>query len=106
MPFEVQFVGGGLVLIIVGGLGGQAARFVRRGLGPTLVSAVPGHEGQCRPTWTNSGGGLFARLDGGVTGFFRRVHRIRHLPGQWPYGPEFHGIIRDGVVYSTEGIHS
>jgi hypothetical protein len=37
-----------------------------------------------------------------VTGFFRRVERLTW----WPFfavkvGPEFHGIVRDGVVHTT-----
>jgi hypothetical protein len=105
IPVEVVIVAGAVLGAVALGLAGQAFRFVRRGLlEPTLTSAVPEHEGQCRPTWTNTPGGLNHRLDGGLSGFFRRVRRLPRLPGLWPYGPEFHGIIRGGVVYSTEGM--
>ncbi len=64
----------------------------------TINSVVPGHRGRCRPTWWNRNQ-VCNKFDGGVTGFFRLVHR------RWgflvKYGPEFHGIARDGEVHST-----
>lgn len=64
-----------------------------------LYSTVKGHNGQCRPTWLNRN-----QVDhitaGGVTGFFRLVN-----DRGFSYGPEFHGVIRAGRVYSTEIIH-
>lgn len=67
-----------------------------------LTCLVPEHEGDCKPAWLNTNQ-LFNRLDGGVTGFFRRVERL----AWWPYfavkvGPEFHGIVRGGTVYATK----
>ena len=66
-----------------------------------LTSCVRGHEGDCKPVWLNRNQ-LCNRLDGGVTGFFRRVERLTW----WPHfavkvGPEFHGIVRNGVVRTT-----
>jgi hypothetical protein len=63
-----------------------------------LESRVPGHEGECAPTWLNRNS-ICNRIDGGVSGFFRSIVR-----GRWfkrLVGREFHGLIRDGVVYST-----
>jgi hypothetical protein len=71
--------------------------------GPIYQSRVKGHEGDCVATWTNVPGGLFHRLDGYVTGFFRRVESRWWWPGVLKVGPEFHGAIVGGKIYSTEG---
>lgn len=65
-----------------------------------MISTVPGHEGRCKPTWINRNQ-VFNKIDGGITGFFKLVYRRYGF--LWRYGPEFHGIIRDGEVHSTEG---
>ena len=65
-----------------------------------LTSIVPGHEGPCKPVWVNRNV-LLRRLDGGVTGFFRRVElRLWGLVAI-KTGPEFHGIVRNCTVEST-----
>lgn len=64
-----------------------------------LHSTVKNFEGDCSPTWLNNNQ-IDNRLDGGITGFFKRVK-----PGflfKRKHGKEFHGIIRNGIVYSTE----
>ena len=61
-----------------------------------IESRVKGHEGWCKPTWINQNQ-LDNRVDGGYTGFFRRVKKV------WIFwiktGPEFHGIIKWGTNY-------
>jgi hypothetical protein len=64
-----------------------------------FLSKVPGHEGLCKPTWLNTNE-VYNRLDGGVTGFFKTVKR-RLLVFYFRTGKEFHGIIKNGNVYST-----
>lgn len=65
---------------------------------PVALSKVPDHEGPCAATWINPSG-LNARLDGGRTGFFRRVRRVWRV---WiSYGPEFHGIAPFGTDGTT-----
>ncbi len=66
-----------------------------------LRSRVPNHNCACAPTWLNTNT-VCNRLDNGITGFFRRVER--GLFGYKKVGEEFHGIIRRGVVYSTENL--
>ena len=61
-------------------------------------SCVPGHECACAPTWLNTNT-VCHRIDNGVTGFFRRIDR--GLFGFKKVGDEFHGIIRNGKVYTT-----
>lgn len=65
----------------------------------TLESKVPGHEGRCVPTWLNRNQ-VCHRLDGGVTGFFKLTPTFLGLPVR-KVGEEFHGIIKDGKVYTT-----
>lgn len=67
-----------------------------------LISRVAGSEGRCVPTWLCGNRILYA-IDGGPTGFFRKVERGR-LGFLRKVGPELHGIVRRGYVYSTEGI--
>ena len=67
-----------------------------------FVSRVDGFEGECRPVWLNQN--MVDRItSNGTTGFFRLV---RPFIFGWhiKYGEEFHGIIKDGVIYSTEGV--
>jgi len=74
-------------------------------MGKLFISEVPGHEGDCLPTWLNPWGCRFmGRIDGGVTGFFKKAVKRRYLPGYKKTGAEFHGLIRfgTGVVISTE----
>lgn len=65
----------------------------------TLDSQVEGFEGPCLPTWLNHNQ-VDNRLDGGVTGFFKLVDKFGGVPIR-KKGAEFHGIIKDGKVYST-----
>lgn len=74
-------------------------RFI--GIRSIFRSRVPGHVGACAPTWLNANR-VCNMQDGGVSGFFRKVERGR-LFGYRKVGEEFHGIIRRGVVYTTEG---
>lgn len=67
-------------------------------------SRVPSHVGACAPTWLNTNS-VCNMLDGGVTGFFRLVER-RRLFGYKKVGEEFHGIIRNGVVETTQGCYN
>lgn len=65
-----------------------------------LTSKVEGFEGPCLPTWINRNQ-VCVRLDGGVSGFFKRVHLLWGFP-LCRYGEEFHGIVRDRrTVQST-----
>jgi hypothetical protein len=64
----------------------------------TLDSQVEGFEGQCLPVWLNRNQ-IDIRFGGGVTGFFKRTKRVFGVPKR--VGEEFHGIIKDGKVYST-----
>lgn len=64
-----------------------------------LTSRVPLREGPCVHTWLNRNQ-IYNRLDGGVTGFFRRVKLWRGIP-LYKTGPEFHGIIKGNSVEST-----
>lgn len=68
-----------------------------------LMSIVPGHTGYCEAVWVNRNE-VLQRLDGGVTGDFRKVV----VKSWWPFyvrtGPVFHGIVRNrnpGVVEPT-----
>lgn len=61
--------------------------------GVSFESMVPAHEGKCYPTWLNQNQ-VMNRLDGGQTGFFKTTD-----------GREFHGIIWQGKVYSTERVY-
>ena len=63
-------------------------------------SRVSDHICVCAPTWLNTNT-VCNRLDGGVTGFFRPVERRFGL-GLKKAGKEFHGIIRNGIVYTTK----
>ena len=95
---------GGTAGIIALAIAGHFVRkwLVERGpclhLKPRACSMVPGHEGPCASVWLN-GSGLTARLDGGVTGFFRRVRRLG--PVWYSYGPEFHAIAPFGTDGTT-----
>jgi hypothetical protein len=61
-------------------------------------SIVPGHEGPCDSTWINENI-VLRRLDGGISGFFRKVKNVWWWPFTIKFGPEFHGIIyRDNIV--------
>jgi hypothetical protein len=73
----------------------------------TLISDVPDYEGECTPVWLH-GNQVLDRLDGGATGFFKRVSvsTICGLKFKARYGEEFHGIISNGRVISTEGRYS
>lgn len=66
-----------------------------------LTSNVPEHQGPCVPTWLNRNQ-VCQRMDGGVSGFFKRV-RLWHGIPLCKQGEEFHGIIKWGsnVVEST-----
>ncbi len=64
-----------------------------------LQSEVPGHEGPCAPVWVNRNQ-VCHRLDGGVTGFFRNARKRGWF--WFRFGPEFHGIIRRGVVQEAD----
>ena len=67
-----------------------------------LVSRVSGHEGLCQPTHLDPYGGK--RLGADATGFFKLVGKNR-LGWAKLIGAEFHGVVLDGVVYSTEGVY-
>lgn len=69
-----------------------------------LFSKVSGHEGLCIPTWVNSSQ-IDLRTSGLLTGFFKNVYKNR-FGMIVKYGEEFHGHIRNGKVYTTEGIYS
>ena len=60
---------------------------------------VDGFKGKCKPTWLNSNR-WFHRIDGGISGFFKLTKK--RFGFYWKTGEEFHGIIRNGIVYSTE----
>ena len=66
----------------------------------TIQSDVPGFEGECAVVWLNTNQ-VNNRFDGGITGFFRLVNKgwlgIRYRTGE-----EFHGIIKNGRVESSE----
>lgn len=65
-------------------------------------SEVPGHEGPCTAVWLNRNQ-VYNRIDQGISGFFRPVRK----PGKfWARRPEFHGVLRNGIVESTEGSSS
>lgn len=64
-----------------------------------IESRVPSHEGACVHTWMNDNQ-VDNRLHG-ATGFFRRVKVWKGLP-LYKFGPEFHGVIRRGVVETTQ----
>jgi len=68
---------------------------------PKLISKVPGYEGLCWKTWVNRSS-LDRRLFGGTTGFFKLMKKKFGITYQ--YGFEFHGIIRDNEVHTTEGM--
>ena len=67
-----------------------------------LISEVRGHEGKCKPTWLNLNT-IYNRLDGGITGFFRNIKKSSFLffNFNFKYGEEFHGIIKNNKVVST-----
>jgi len=65
-----------------------------------ITSKVPGYVGLCKPTWINRNQ-ICHRIDGGITGFFKLVRKKWGI--YWRTGKEFHGIIEDGVVKTTEG---
>lgn len=95
--FIAEFIG---LVIVIAGVSAFFKVWKERGpwlrLGaPDARSHVPGHEGPCVAVWLS--GGLSARLSGGVTGFFRRVHRWG--PICVSHGPEFHGI----SLFGTDG---
>ncbi len=62
-------------------------------------SRVPDHIGACAPTWLNTNA-VYNMLDKGISGFFRPV--ARGSLGLHKTGEEFHGVIRRGIVYTTE----
>ena len=64
-----------------------------------LTSKVENHEGPCVPVWVNQNQ-VCRRIDGGVTGFFRRVRLIFGVP-LCKTGKEFHGIIKTGRIVET-----
>lgn len=68
---------------------------------PKLISTVKNFEGECWPTWMNTNQ-VYIRLEGGATGFFKRKIRVYGIT--FLIGDEFHGMIRDGKVISTEGM--
>ena len=65
----------------------------------TLISNVSGHKGLCVPVWVNKNQ-VYNRLDRGITGFFRLVEK--RFFGYRKVGEEFHGIIKDCTVETTE----
>jgi hypothetical protein len=67
-----------------------------------LISEVPGHEGVCQHTWLNRNQ-VCTRFDGGITGFFRLVKKVRWWPWLVKYGEKFHGIIQGHKVFTTVG---
>ena len=69
----------------------------------TLNSVVPGHEGECTPTWVNRYK-ILNRMDDGVSGFFKRVNvdTILGFTFKFRYGNEFHGVIRNGEVHEPK----
>ncbi len=67
-----------------------------------LQSTVKGREGPCVPTWLNRNR-VERRLYGGISGFFKRVVTLFGVP-IYKTGPEFHGIIRDGITVQTTEI--
>jgi len=64
-----------------------------------LKSKVKGFEGLCKPIWLNKNQ-VCHRLDNGITGFFKLIHKKFGI--YFKIGKEFHGIIKDRIVYSTE----
>ncbi|MCP4493152.1 MAG: hypothetical protein GY820_38510 [Gammaproteobacteria bacterium] len=70
-----------------------------------LTSRVEGFKGRCKPTWLNTNQ-IHNRIDVGITGFFRLIKTIwifkPYIGFNKKSGKEFHGIIRGGVVYTTE----
>jgi len=69
----------------------------------TILSKVPGFEGECRPTWVNRNE-IYLRVDGGVSGFFRLTKRKWGIT--FKVGKEFHGIVRWGrnFIESTKTV--
>jgi len=67
-----------------------------------IKSMVDGHEGDCSQTWINRNQ-VYNRLDQGVTGFFKNTKKVFFGLLTVHTGEEFHGIIEDGVVQTTEG---
>jgi hypothetical protein len=69
-----------------------------------MISRVSGHEGLCKPVRINNDS--FRRIHG-WTGFFRLVSKKTFLGFSFSIciGEEFHGVLKDGVVYSTEGVY-
>ena len=64
-----------------------------------LESKVNDREGACVPVWLNRNQ-VCRRLDGGVSGFFRRVRLVMGVP-LYKFGEEFHGIVKDGRTVVT-----
>lgn len=59
---------------------------------PLMESDVPNHKGPCLLTWANRNQ-IDNRLDGGISGFFRKAEPTII---SWVYrmtGTEFHGIV-------------
>lgn len=71
----------------------------------TLKSTVPGFEGECVPIWINDNH-VVNRFSNGVTGFFKLVEekKIFGITFQFKTGKEFHGMVKNGVVVTTEGM--
>jgi len=65
----------------------------------TLISNVSGYKDLCVPVWVNKNQ-VYNRLDRGITGFFRLVEK--RFWGYKKIGEEFHGIIKNGNVETTE----
>lgn len=77
-------------------------RRIRAINGSVLASKVPGHYGPCRAVWLNDNL-IDMRINGcGMTGFFKPVKPF--LFWYRKYGKEFHGYIKGGCVYTTEGM--
>ena len=71
-----------------------------------LISQVKGFEGPCKPTWLNQNT-VCNRLDNGVTGYFKltKISTVFGIPFTEGVGHEFHGIINNGIVTSTESVY-
>lgn len=67
-----------------------------------LTSKVKGFEGPCKPVWLNTNQ-VDIRMGGGVTGFFKNTKPVLGGLLEIKTGEEFHGMICNGFVFSTEG---
>ena len=65
-----------------------------------LFSKVKGHEGPCIPVWLNENP-IYRFARQGQSGFFRKVRRVLWV--NFRYGPEFHGVIREGGLVVPSG---